>query len=181
VDNPPKIYLDACCFIEAASHIVGKHKPNRDKDVKYIRGALQAHQAEQLQVFTSILSIAESQCVTDPGGKLLTDEIKALFKAMLTSGQYLSLIQPTVLIGEKARNLYWVHNLSFGGADALHLASALEFSCDEFWTFDGRPEACKRELDALGLKVCIPQNSLLVPEEFRPDALPLFEGVPTNE
>jgi hypothetical protein len=89
-------------------------------------------------------------------GKVLTDDIKKLFRDILTSGQYVVLVQDTVLIAERARNLYWVHGLSFSGGDALHLASALEMRCDEYLTFDGKLHTSAKDLEPLGLSVLLP-------------------------
>ena len=180
MDKKAKVYADACCFVEMASHLIGRHKPERDRDVAYLKAIFQAHFEGKLAAHTSVLSIAECQYAGSSTNKLLTDDIKSLFKRFLTSGQYLALIQPTVVIGEKARNLYWAHGLNFRGADALHIASALELDCVEFLTFDDRILKAAKELDALGLRVIPPRDTHILPESYNPFRHPLIDTVGTT-
>lgn len=50
--------------------------------------------------------------------------------------------------------------MNFRGADAIHLASALEMSCDEFLTFEERgPFKRAEELENLGLTVTSPRKT----------------------
>lgn len=155
-----RVYLDACCFIELAAYKVGFHKLKREEDVRFLDRVLKAAFDGKLEVYTSTLSVAECRYVlsTADSKKILTDEIKRLFQDLLTSGQFVILVQDSVLVAERARNLYWVHQLNVKGPDAIHIASALEMSCDEFLTFDENgPFKQKTELEALGLIVKPPR------------------------
>src|SRR5947208_2192260 len=95
---------------------------------------LRASRDGKVEVLTSTLSIAEC---THAGGNY-SEDVRNLFRKVLTSGQYVILIQDTILVAERARDLRWVHNVSFKGADSIHIASALDQNCGEFVTFDGK-------------------------------------------
>jgi len=157
----PKVYIDACCFIEMACHKVGTHKKVREDDIAFLHQIVQAAYAGEIEVYTSILSVAECQCAYDDAQKarIMTDEVKKLFKDLLTSGQFVILVQDSVLVAERARNLSWVHQLTFSGADAVHVASALEMSCDELLTFDDKMHSKSKELEELGITVRFPKET----------------------
>ena len=98
-----------------------------------------------------------------------------MFRDMLTSGQYVILVQDSVLIGEQARDLLWVHGISLKGADAVHVASAVAAGCSEFVTFDSGVTSKASELNAVfGLKIVAPRESTIIPQAHHPDAGPLF-------
>jgi hypothetical protein len=72
-----------------------------------------------------------------------------------TSGD--ALVQPTVSLAQAARNRRWIHGLALKGADAIHVASALERKCDEFITRDGKGLPKRAEsLAGLNLRICRP-------------------------
>lgn len=180
-----KIYLDACCFVEVAAFDSGKHKPERERDVLFIKALLAAAFDGEIEAYTSTLSIPECQCVKDDKQRrILTPAIKDAFRLLLTSGQFVVLVQDGVLIGEQARDLSWVHQLVFGGADSVHIASAVSAGCEEFITFDEKTILVKaKELDELfGLRAIKPRLSSVVPTSKHPDAGPLFvpEEPPTE-
>ena len=191
----PSVYIDSCCFIEMACHLVKTHKQEREDDIPFLKQILQGAFEGTIEAYTSTLSIAECQCAYNAkhDARLLTDEIKKLFKDILTSGQFIVLIQDSVLVGERARNLYWVHDLGFSGADAVHIASAMEMKCDEFLTFDGRgPIKRKEELETLALTAMRPRETKSLTKEDLSSAekdivkkdqpkLPLGESAPIEQ
>jgi hypothetical protein len=122
-----KLYIDACCFIEMACYKVGTHKKERENDIAFLHQIFEAAYSGEIEAYTSTLSVAECQCAYDNATKqrVLTDEVKQLFKDLLMSGQFVILVQDSVLVAERARNLSWVHQLTFAGADAVHIASRL--------------------------------------------------------
>jgi len=65
-----------------------------------------------------------------------TEEVKRLFNSILVSGKVVLLTQMTQTIAERARDLHWDHGINLGGADAIHVATALTVGCSEFLTFD---------------------------------------------
>jgi hypothetical protein len=99
-----------------------------------------------------------------------------------------SAVQDTPLVAEQAVNLRWTHNLAFGGADALHIASALASRCEEFLTFDGGKKkgilnSAQELFDIFGLNVIRPQLSKCVPVKNNPEQGGLLEKLQegTNE
>ncbi|MGO9129751.1 MAG: hypothetical protein ACLQIS_08490 [Bryobacteraceae bacterium] len=95
------VYLDACCFIEAASFERGKHKPGRESDVLFTKALLEAHFDREVELFTSSLSVAECQCIKDDKSqRILDDQVKENFRIVLTSGQFVSLVQDTILVAQ---------------------------------------------------------------------------------
>jgi predicted nucleic acid-binding protein len=122
---------------------------------------LKAGQAGEIDVITSTLTIAESRRAEAPP----TDEVKRLFNSILTSGKVVHLAQMTQAIAERARDLHWEHKINLGGADAIHVATALTVGCKEFLTFDRKkarsPLAFAPELAKLGLRVILPSNTAL--------------------
>lgn len=159
--------MDSCCFIELALESVGKNNIDRDNDLWFLKELLNAARDEQIEVLTSTLSIAE--CAHAKGE--VSDDVKALFKRFLTSGRYVFLIQDSVLVAEKARDLRWAHGFSFSGADALHLASAMELKCDEFLTWDKQPHAHGPALNDLALPIRFPRDTHCLPDEYRQQQL----------
>ena len=161
--SKPKLYMDSCCFIELALQVVGKGEPSRENDLWFLKQLLNAAFDEEVEILTSTLSIAE--CSHAKGD--VSDEVKSLFKRFLTSGRYVLLIQDSILVAEKARNLRWAHGLNFGGADSIHLASAMELKCEEFLTWDSRPHAHAAALNDLALAVRFPRDTRCLPDRYR--------------
>jgi hypothetical protein len=159
--------MDSCCFIELALESLGKSDAERQNDLWFLKELLNAAFDQEIEVLTSTLSIAE--CSHAKGD--VSEDVKSLFRRLLTSGRYVFLIQDSVLVAEKARNLRWAHGLSFGGADSIHIASAMELRCDEFLTWDNRPHANATALDDLALPIRLPRNTHCLPDQYRQQQL----------
>ena len=166
--NRPRVYLDSCCYIELAREKVGVEDQDRKNDLWCLNSMLQMHLDEKLELMTSTLSIAE--CRHAGGSDAVPDEIKSLFSKLLTSGRFVTLIQDTILVAELARDLLWVHGITgVKGADAIHIASAIQMSCDSFVTFDTSGMHAKAsELAGLGTNVIYPRDFMeKIPGEYR--------------
>jgi predicted nucleic acid-binding protein len=179
IRTKPRAYIDAGCFTEAAAFDVGCHKPERKRDIDFLRGLFSAAFSEEVELYTSSLSVAECQFVRGDekdAPRILTDEVKQAFREMLTSGQFVVLVQDSILIGEQARDILWVHGISIRGADAIHIASAVSAGCEEFITFDEKSIGNRADQlrEKFGLKVIPPRESQIVPRSKHPDAGPLF-------
>jgi hypothetical protein len=126
---------------------------------------MQANRDGEINVHTSVLTIAE--CSHADGN--VSDAVKSAFRRLLLSGQYLTLVQPTPMIGESARDLRWVHAMSLKGGDALHLASALDRSCEEFITLDTRINRIqnREKFLALGMRLIEGRATQCLPEKYR--------------
>ena len=96
--------------------------PSRNADVWFLWKMLEAHKEKDIEVFTSVLTIAE--CTHADGNS--EQKVRELCTRLLMSGQYVTLVQPTPFIGADARDLRWIHGIALKGADALHVASGLD-------------------------------------------------------
>lgn len=165
----PKVYVDSSCFIDMAKQNVGVLPKERDNDVWFCKKLLEAHRDGKLEICTAILTIAECQHADG----ICDEKVQRLFKSILTSGQFVFLVQDTILIATRARELRWIHNLSFGGADAIHLASALEIPCAEFITNDIEHFLSRaQEIVKLGIRVIPPHQTTQLPAEYLVGLLP---------
>ena len=90
------------------------------------------------------------------------------------SGQYVKLVQLTPFIATDARDLLWKHNIVLRGADAIHIASALDRKCEEFITMDEQAKkmAAKATLAQLGLRVIRASETTCLPGKYLQLALP---------
>lgn len=176
--NRPRAYMCACCFIDLVKHSVGKPlEAGRANDIWYIEQLIQAHFETEIEVFTSTLTIAEC---THVGDENITPEVRSLFVRFLTSGQYLTLIEPDAFVAEDARDLRWKHHISLSGADGLHIASALSVECKEFLTSDTRrkgPIHQASKIAPLGMAVIRPFQTGFLSDERRQTAMP---GMPQS-
>lgn len=161
----PRLYMDSCCFIDAAKHKINATlSTDRLNDVWFVQQCLKASEAHDIEVFTSTLTIAECQSA---GGDM-SDDVKKLFRSVLTSGKIVTLAQMTLGIAEKARDLRWVYGVNLKGADAIHVATALAMNCTEFFSTDNRgPHKNAALLLPMGLKVLRASDTALLPDDYR--------------
>lgn len=167
-----RIYMDSNCFIESVKSKIGTADPARADDLWHIQQLLTASARGEVEVITSHLTIAECKHAGGPP----TDEVKRLFGSILSSGKVVKLAQLTKVIAERARDLQWDHNINLGGADAVHVATALSTGCKEFLSFDyAKPKSPVKfapQLLTLGLIAVIPANTTLVPPSYRQHRIP---------
>jgi hypothetical protein len=156
-----RIYIDSTCFINNAKEAIGTE--TLDSDVWHCKKLLEAHRDGKVQVLTAILTVAECQ----HAGGICDARVQKFFKSILTSGQFVSLVQDTVIIADRARHLRWTHNLSFGGADSVHIASALEMGCSEFLTNDRDFLDKAEEISKLNIRIVQPHDTVLLPSDYR--------------
>jgi len=149
-------------------------KTDRMKDVWFLKQLTHACRDSEIEVFTSVLTIAE--CTH--AGTDISELVKSRFNDLLTSGQYVRLIQPTPFIAMDARDLRWRHGISVAGPDGLHIASALSLKCDEFVTTDDRPKKtnAKAILSTLGLRMIRASETQCLPSKYLQDDF--WEGSP---
>lgn len=170
--NKPRIYIDSCCLIDLVKHEVLKLPDTATADFWYTKQLLQAHRDGEVQVVTSILSAAE--CVgVEPGQTEVPPEAQALFRRLLTSGQYLHLRQTTPRTGLIGQDLRWKHKLVLGGPDAIHIATAIEAQVAEFLTNDGRlrgkkvAAAIPKLTSAYGMRIITPSKTGYLPDRYK--------------
>jgi len=165
------VYLDSCCFIDMVKEAVGANlTPERSKHVWYLKQLLQACRDGEIEVYTSVITIAE--CSHADGD--VSVKAKDSFQSLLMSGQYLKLVQPTPFIATDARDLRWIHGISLRGADAIHIASALDRKCEELITTDQQAKkmAASQKLLSLGLRVIQGSETKCLPAKYLQLALP---------
>lgn len=155
--NKNRIYIDSCCFIDIVKHQVKVElTPEQDNNVWFLKKLLEAHRDGSLIAHTSVLAVAE--CLAVEKGQIdVPEDVKNRFRALLTSGQFVHLLNPTPETTRLVQAFRWKHNLVLSGADAIHLASALERGCTEFITTDDRLKSSKVQkalevLSSLGVR-----------------------------
>lgn len=168
--NKPVVYLDSCCFIDAVKHSVGRLPADRTDDVWHIKKLLEAHQAGDIAVVTSFLSIAECVAV-ESGQEDVSQDVQESFRRLLTSGQYLTLAPPTPRTGRLVQELRWRQKIVLKGADALHIATAIERGAQEFISTDDRLRGPKMadaasKLTMTGVRFIRAADTRLVPDRF---------------
>jgi hypothetical protein len=72
------VYLDSCCFIDAVKQSVGNLPDERDNDVWHIKKLLEAHRAGYIEVFTSILTLAECVAI-EPAQESVPEDVQSQF------------------------------------------------------------------------------------------------------
>ena len=179
--NKPRIYIDACYYIDVAKgeEVVKKEHHGRDADVRHVETALVAAQSGDIEIIASTLLIAE--CLHVGRSDKIPTSAKEKFRRILTSGQMVTLIAPDVFIAERSRDLLWVDGIDCGGgADAIHVATALEARCEEFWTTNtgkgpANPKIVPR-FRKLNLKVISAAQTQALPEKYTKPLLGLRES-----
>jgi PIN domain len=138
------------------------------QDVWFLKRLLEAHRDGEVFICTSVLTIAECRHAGDDD---VTNEVKSLFNRLLTSGQYVRLVQLTPFIAQDARDLRWIHGISgLRGPDSIHVASALEMRCEEFLSCNAKLErigALGTPLARMGLYVKRAKESACLPDKYR--------------
>lgn len=164
MSEKPKIYLDACCFIDLAKQGIRQLGNDRKADVWYSHQILVASKAGDVIAYTSTLSISE--CIHAAG---LTDEnVRNIFIRLLDSGQYVTLIQHTPFIGHESRKLLWTHGIKLRGIDYAHVASGTFMKCNEFLTTDERiHNAGPRLGQHYSMRVVLPRDTRALPGKYR--------------
>jgi predicted nucleic acid-binding protein len=170
--TPAKIYLEACPIIDMAEY-EAKPSKGREMDVWLCKQALAAARDGKVVVFTSMLSVAECTTIA-PDMPSPPAETKRFLDMLLLSGKSgITIVQIRQIIAIRARDLRWAAEINLKGADAIHVATALEMKCDELWTRDGRIWKKRTEIGQLGLKVVTPNATSALPESYRNPELPL--------
>ena len=162
-----RIYIETSPIIDVIKGRVNiTLTPDRANDLWYTEQCLRAALAGDIEVVTSMLTIAE--CRRAKQDQPPTEEMKRVIRSVLTSGKIFHLAEVTQTVAERARDLEWDDNINLKGADALHVATALKTGCKEFFTADGRgPLKNAGKIALLGLKVIRPADTLLLPSDYR--------------
>lgn len=163
-----RIYFDNTVFVDVVKTDLGKAvTADRTSDVWMAKRMMEAHRDKEIQVLTSALTIAEC---THGGEGDVSERAQFPISKMLTSGDYVHLVQMTPFVAIGARDLRWKHGINLKGADGIHAASAISEGCREFLTSDGRFDRLhihREAFDALGLRVVRARDAQSLPAKYR--------------
>lgn len=166
-----RIYIDTCPLIEVLKHLDGTPlSPEREREVWFTQRCLEAGLHGEIELITSTLTIAELRGTSI---RPIPAETKRIIHSVLTSGRVMQLSMITQGITELARDLDWDHGINLGGADAIHVATALTLKCTEFLTLDGKPLKNTGQIAGLGLRVILPSQTTELPPNYRQGKLKL--------
>jgi len=173
------LYMESSCFIDIAKYQLEMKDQiddlvNKEPHIQACIKLLDAAQRNEVVILTANLTNSECQHLDG----LVTAEMRRLFRSILTSGKIVRLVTDTVFISERAQELRWIHDIALSGADAHHLATALEAGCEEFITYDNGFLKKKEKIRALGIRVITGDDSHFLPFEPPPpvSAAPSPEG-----
>ena len=180
--SEPKVYFDACCFIDMAQASMSLPlNPGRENHVHACRSFLRAARAKPADalVYTSTVTLVECLSVTDMTDptnhqKILNDEVQRLFKGLLQSGvSGVVSVATTPMIAEGARDLRWKHGVTTKPMDSLHIAAAMKMGCTHFITTDTLKPTDVTQLAALGLVVTSADKvATLLPSKYLQTEIP---------
>lgn len=163
-----RVYFDTTMFVDMVKTDLGKAiDADREADVWTAKRLMEAHRDKEIQVLTSIITIAEC---THGGDGDISERAQFLIGKLLTSGDYVHLIETTPFIAIEARDLRWKHNINLKGPDGMHAASALSRNCEEFITTNGRfgrLHAHDSAFNQLGLKIIHARDTKMLPSKYR--------------
>jgi hypothetical protein len=101
MSSVPRIYSDANPIIELAKYRKNSHDPARERDLWMLQQILKAAQNEEIMLYTSTISVAECVAVGDDWGT----DVQEFFVGVLTSGRMFKLVQDSIFVAERARDL----------------------------------------------------------------------------
>lgn len=163
-----KVYFDNTMFVDVVKVDLAKSvEEDRVRDVWMAKRLMEAHRDKEVQVCTSMLTIAEC---THGGDGDVSDRAQFLIEKLLMSGDYVHLIQMTPFVASSARDLRWKHNINLKGADGVHASSALAHGCHELVTTDHRFNRLhnhRAAFEALGLRIVHARETECLPAKYR--------------
>jgi len=164
-----RVYFDNTIFVDVVKFDLGKllDSDERTRDVWMAKRLMEAHRDKEVQVLTSALTIAEC---THGGDGDVSERAQFLISKLLTSGDYVHLVQMTPFIATAARDLRWQHGINLRGADGIHAASALSERCDELITTNGRfgrLHVHQEAFQQLGMRITQARDTQCLPDKYR--------------
>ena len=161
----PKIYIDACCIIEALKKRRGMSLDHSLAEVDMIERIMRAARDEEVELHTSIITVGE---VVHLGQTPPPADLKPYVERLILSGRDgIRATAPSPQIVMLARDLATDENISGGVADRIHITTAMTVGADEFLTFDGRLTKRMKNSNLRGLRVISPAATLNLPDKYR--------------
>jgi predicted nucleic acid-binding protein len=165
----PKIYIDACCIIEALKKQRGLPLTHPLSEVDMIERIMRAARDEEIELHTSIITVGE---VVHLGTKPPPADLKPQVERLILSGRNgILATAPTPPIILLARDLAMADGLWERVADRIHVATALTVKAEEFLSVDGRLAKRIGKSDVRGCRIISPANTSLLPDRYRSDDL----------
>jgi predicted nucleic acid-binding protein len=131
--NPRRIYFDANVFLA----YVGNEEGRAD----VVQALLDEARRGEVEIVTSVLSIAEVAYGAHERDQGLTEAGEEAIEQLWTPASPVTLVDVSQAVTRNARTIIRqakIQRLSgVRGADAIHLATARMFGCDEFATYEG--------------------------------------------
>jgi hypothetical protein len=175
--NKPRVYIDACYYIDLAKGVhASALDPGRQQHIPYIENLFIAANDGDIEVWASTMILSECLAV-EKGQQIIPEAVQQTFTKLLTSGNTVKLAAVDYFIAERARDLRWVDGIQCGGgADMVHVATALILGCVEFITTNRKRGPLSgdayQKLKALGLHVIEAPSTTVLPPHLVPS--PLF-------
>lgn len=161
----PKIYIDACCIIEAIKKQRGLPLSHSLSEVDMIERIMRAARDEEIELHTSIITVGE---VLHLGEKPPPADLKPYVERLLLSGRDgIRATAPSPPIILLARDLAVEDGLWERVADRIHVATALTVKAKEFLSVDGRLAKRIKKSDVHGCKIISPSDTQLLPDRYR--------------
>jgi predicted nucleic acid-binding protein len=165
----PKIYIDACCIIEALKKQRGLPVTHPLSEVEMIERIMLAARDGEIELHTSIITVGE---VIHLGAKPPPADLKPQVERLILSGRDgILATAPSPPIILLARDLAVVDGLWERVADRVHVATALTVKADEFLSVDGRLAKRIGKSDVRGCRIISPTKTTLLPDRYRNDGL----------
>lgn len=165
--NKPRVYIDSCYYIDVAKGRLSLTlDPGRDAHIPFVEKLLIAALNDDIEIWASTFVMAECLAVEKSDMNVPTD-VREMFSRILGAGNPVKMQAVDVFIAERARDLRWVHHIKCGGgADSIHVATALELGCEEFISTNVKRGPLNADASAklatMGLRVIeAPQTSVL--------------------
>lgn len=169
----PKVYIDACCIIEAIKGRRGLPLSHDRHEVEMIERIMKAANDQKIALRTSMITLAE---VIHVGEKPPPPDLAPFVERLLLSGRNgITTIAPSPIIVMRARDLAIKDGLWDGAADRIHMATALEDGVDEFLSVDGRLAKRLGKSKIGACSIIRPSETRVLPAEYLQHKLQ-FEG-----
>lgn len=161
----PKIYIDACCIIEAIKKQRGLPLSHPLSEVDMIERIMRAAREGEIELHTSIITVGE---VVHLGEKPPPPDLKPYVERLLLSGRDgIRATAPSPPIILLARDLAMEDGLWERVADRIHVATAITVKAEEFLSVDGRLAKRIKKSDVRGCRIISPSDTHALPDRYR--------------
>src|SRR5579884_476845 len=165
----PKIYIDACCIIEAIKGRKGIPLQHPAEEVDMVERIMRAANDDEVSLYTSMITVAE---VLHVGTKPPPSDLKSYIERLILSGRNgITAIAPSPPIVLLARDLATDEGLWERVADRIHIATALHNGAREFLSIDGRLAKRIGHSQVRKCRIIWPSATTMLPDKYKADDL----------